>query len=96
MQTFAVSLFAARLNDESKKPIKVLRSILPSSWNIKAKRLFDDVIPESVALSKLEFFFLTCRARTLILNASIVKYELVLLQFNLAKNQTQLCKTQNL
>lgn len=95
IRTFAVSLFAARLNDESKKPIKILPSIPSSSWNTDAKRLFDDVIFNTVALSGLEFFFLT-RSLILRMAGTIVTYELVLLQFNQAQNQTQLCETQNL
>lgn len=94
MRTFAVSLFAARLNEESKKPIKVLRSIPSSSWNTEAKRLFDDVVFNAVALSGMEFFFLT-RSLILKMAGTIVTYELVLLQFNHAQNQTQLCETQN-
>lgn len=79
MRTFVVSLFAARVNDESMKPIWILRSISTDSWETELKRLFNGVVDNSVALSGLQFFFLT---RKLILGMAgiIVTYELVLMQ----------------
>lgn len=76
LRTSAVSLFAARINDEAKKPSKFLRNVPSSSWNAEARRLFDDVIFNTVALSGMQFFFLT---RTIILRmaGTIVTYELV-------------------
>lgn len=65
MRTFAVSLLAAHVNDESKKPLKMLRSVPSCQWNPEAKRFFDEVVSNKVALSGKEFFFIT---RKLILN----------------------------
>lgn len=95
LRTFAVSLFAARIHDESKKPIKILRAIPSSSWNTEAKRLFDDVLFNTVTLSGMEFFFLT-RKLILRMAGTIVTYELVLMQFNRAQNETMLCEMRNL
>lgn len=96
LRTFAVSLFAARIHDESKKPIEILRAIPSSSWNAEAKRFFDDVLFNTVTLSGMEFFFLT-RKLILRMAGTIVTYELVLMQFNhRAQNETQLCEKQNL
>lgn len=81
MRTFAVSLFSARINDESEKPIKVLRTIPSHLWNEETKRFFGDILCKNVALSGLQFFFVT---RKLILSVvgTIITYELVLFQFN--------------
>lgn len=65
MRTFAVSLLAAHVNDESRKPMKILRSVPSHQWNPEAKRFFDEVVCNKVALSGKEFFFIT---RKLILN----------------------------
>lgn len=91
MRTFGVSLFAARMNDESKKPVKILQTVPSSSWSIETKRLYDDVIFNNVALSGMDFFHLT-RALILRMAGTIVTYELVLMQFNHAQNQTQFCE----
>lgn len=79
MRTFVVTLFAARINDESKKPIWILRSISGHSWRAESQRLFSEIVNNCVALSGLQFFFVT---RDLILGmaGTIVMYELVLLQ----------------
>lgn len=93
-RTFAVSLLAARIHDESKKPIKVLRAIPSSSWNTEAKRLFDDVLFNTVSLSGMKFFFLT-RKLILRMAGTIVTYELVLMQFNHAHDDIQVCEMRN-
>lgn len=94
LRTFAVSLFAARIHDESRKPIKILRAIPSSSWNNEAKRLFDDVLFNTVALSGDKFFFLT-RKLILRMAGTIVTYELVLMQFNHAQHDVELCEEPN-
>lgn len=67
MRTLAVSFFAARINDESKKSIKILRDLNTHSWNNETNRFFNEVIYDTVALSGMRFFFLT---RKLILTVS--------------------------
>lgn len=88
MRAFVVSFCAACVNDESKKPIEILRSVPSHSWNAETKRFFDEVINNTVALSGMRFFFLT---RSLILSVvcTIVHYELVLMQFH-TKTDTDL------
>lgn len=81
MRTFAVSLFAARVNDESMKPTWILHSISADSWETESKRLFNEVLNDSLALSGLRFFFLT-RKLILCMAGTIVTYELVLMQLH--------------
>ncbi|XP_031638769.1 gustatory receptor for sugar taste 64f-like [Contarinia nasturtii] len=77
MRAFVVSFCAACINDESKKPLKVLCAVPPYSWNNETKRFYEEVSNDTIALSGMRFFFLT---RKLILSvcATIVTYELVL------------------
>lgn len=81
MRTFAVSLLAAAVHDESQNPIKVLRKVPSHLWNVETKRFFGDILSKRVALSGMQFFFLT---RKLILSVAgtIITYELVLMQFD--------------
>lgn len=73
MRTLGVSLLAARVNDESKEPIWILRSLSATSWKTESKRLYNEVINNNVALSGKEFFYVT---RRLILSmiGTIVEY----------------------
>lgn len=89
IRLFIVALCAARINDESTKPIWILRSISGDSWKSESKRLLNEIIYNCVALSGLQFFFLT---RKFILNmaGTIVTYELVLLQLQTTENSTSL------
>lgn len=50
------------------------------SWNAETKRFYNDIVFNTVALSGMGFFFLT---RKFIVNATatIVSYEIILLQF---------------
>lgn len=81
MRMFAVSLLAAAIHDESRKPINVLRTVPSHLWNVETKRFFGDILCKRIALSGMQFFFLT---RNLILSVggTIITYELVLMQFN--------------
>lgn len=87
VRTLAVSLFAARVNDESTRPIWILRSISADSWKTESKRLFNEVVYNSVSLSGLQFFFLT-RKLILSMAGTIITYELVLLQLQPHNNLT--------
>lgn len=81
MRTFAVSFLAARIDDESRKPINILRTIPSHLWNEEAKRFFDDILCQRVALSGMGFFLVT-RQFILSVTGTIVTYELFLMQFN--------------
>uniref|UniRef100_A0A182JEB1 Gustatory receptor n=1 Tax=Anopheles atroparvus TaxID=41427 RepID=A0A182JEB1_ANOAO len=80
-RTLAVAMFAAEVNDESKRPIEVLRTIPRSGWCLEAKRFAEEVTTDTVALTGMKFFSMT---RQLVLNVTgaIITYELVLIQFH--------------
>uniref|UniRef100_A0A182WQV6 Gustatory receptor n=1 Tax=Anopheles minimus TaxID=112268 RepID=A0A182WQV6_9DIPT len=80
-RTLAVAMFAAEVNDESKRPIEVLRTIPRNGWCLEAKRFAEEVTTDTVALTGLKFFSMT---RKLVLNVTgaIITYELVLIQFH--------------
>lgn len=66
-RTLALSLYAASIHDESKKPIEVLRAVPHYSWYTEVRRFGEEVVNNTVALSGMRFFFLT---RKLILRVS--------------------------
>lgn len=72
MRGAIVSFSASCVNDESKKPIKILRNVPSHCWNTETKRFLDEAYNDIIALSGMRFFFIT---RKLILSVSI-KYEL--------------------
>lgn len=80
-RTFGLAFLAARINDESKKPLKLLLSVPSHAWTTETKRFYNEVYCNTIALSGMEFFFLT---RKLILSVigTICTYELVLMQLN--------------
>lgn len=71
-RTLALSLFAASIHDESKKPIEVLRAVPHYSWCLEVRRFCEEVVNSTVALSGMRFFFLT---RKLILSVSFPKVQ---------------------
>ncbi|XP_055326856.1 gustatory receptor for sugar taste 64f-like [Sitodiplosis mosellana] len=82
MRAFLVSFTAAGINDESTKPIRILRSVSSYSWNTETKRFLDEVKCGTVALSGMKFFYLT-RKMILSVASTIVTYELVMMQFHI-------------
>lgn len=80
-RTLAVSLYSASINDESKKPLEVFRAVSRHDWCVEVKRFNEEVANDTIALSGMKFFNLT---RSLVLScaATIVTYELVLIQFH--------------
>lgn len=63
----AASFSMASVNDESKKPIQILREVFSRSWNIETERFLNDVVNDDVALSGMRFFSVT---RKLVLTVS--------------------------
>lgn len=58
-RTLAVSLYSAGIYDASKEPIDVLRSVPHGSWSMDVQRFAEEVIHGKVALSGMQFFYLT-------------------------------------
>lgn len=67
LRTCAVLFSLASVNDESKKPIEILRAVPSYQWNSELERFLNDVISDDIALSGMRFFFIT---RKLVLSVS--------------------------
>ncbi|XP_037048444.1 uncharacterized protein LOC119082852 [Bradysia coprophila] len=80
-RTLAVTLYSAEINDQSKEPLKVIRNVPREAWCLEIKRFSNEITRDTVALSGMKFFFLT-RGVVLSVAATIVTYELVLIQFH--------------
>ncbi|XP_045503452.1 gustatory receptor for sugar taste 64a-like [Colias croceus] len=76
-----VVLAAADINIHSKRALPHLYSSVSGAYNIEIKRLKTQLENDDVALSGLGFFYLY-RQKLLEVAAAIVKYELILLQFD--------------
>ncbi|EDW19619.1 uncharacterized protein Dmoj_GI13884 [Drosophila mojavensis] len=80
-RTLAVSLYAASVHDESRRPLRYLRCVPKESWCPEAMRFAEEITSDMVALSGMKFFNLT-RKLVLSVAGTIVTYELVLIQFH--------------
>lgn len=80
-RTSAMFFIASSINDESRKPLKILRTIPSEGWFSEAQRFSHQVQSECIAMSGKKFFFIT-RGIIISIAGTIVTYELVLLQFN--------------
>ncbi|CRK99527.1 CLUMA_CG012846, isoform A [Clunio marinus] len=85
-RTLAVCWFASQINDESMKPLHILRSVQSDYFDITMKRFSEHLATYSVALSGMNFFQLT-RKLILSISGTVVTYELVLVQFNEAEQE---------
>lgn len=72
-RTILLSLLAAAINDESKGPIWSLRSVSAASWRTESKRLYNAIVNTNVALSGMEFFYIT-RRLILAMTGTIVEH----------------------
>jgi hypothetical protein len=71
-RTLALCLFASRINDESTKPLHVLRSIHSDHFNVTMNRFQEQLMEGKVALSG----YLFSLTRKLILNVSQKKFQI--------------------
>jgi gustatory receptor len=80
---------ASSIHDESRKPLKILRSIPSEGWSAETDRFSQQLQSGCIALSGRKFFFLT-RGIIITITGTIVTYELVLLQFDADKIESDL------
>lgn len=66
-RTLAVCWFASQINDESQKPLQILRSVHSDHFDVTMKRFTEQLATDKVALGGMNFFYLT---RKLILSVS--------------------------
>lgn len=83
-RTSTLFFIASSIHDESKLPLKVLRTIPNEGWFNETQRFSQQVQNDCVALSGKKFFFIT-RGIIITIAGTIVTYELVLLQFDADK-----------
>ncbi|TMW44904.1 hypothetical protein DOY81_010015, partial [Sarcophaga bullata] len=80
-RTFILALYAAEINEESRKPLAIFRKVKRECWCPELKRFSEEVNADLIALTGMKFFHLT-RSMVLTVAGTILTYELVLLQFN--------------
>lgn len=83
-RTSAMFFIASSINDEAKKPLKILRSIPNEGWFPSTQRFSKQVQNDCIALSGKKFFYIT-RGIIISIAGTVVTYELVLLQFDADK-----------
>lgn len=77
----AAILFSARVYENARKPISVIRSVPSELWCEELQRFFEQIKIESNALSGKNFFFIR-RSLLFSMAQALITYELVLLQFD--------------
>ncbi|XP_063634424.1 gustatory receptor for sugar taste 64b-like [Cydia splendana] len=75
-----VSLIAARVHTTSQSLAPALYDVPSTVYNVEVQRLLDQVHHDTLALSGLQFFYVT-KSLVLTVAGSIFTYELVLLQY---------------
>lgn len=67
-RTLAVIIYSADINDQSKEPFKVIRVVPREAWCLELKRFSNEVTRDTIALSGMNFFFLT---RSMVLSVRV-------------------------
>ncbi|XP_059049457.1 gustatory receptor for sugar taste 64f-like [Achroia grisella] len=80
-RAFIVLLMAARVHSTSNAPLFLLYEVPAAKFNTDVERFISQITNINVALTGLDFFYVT-RMMILTLFGNIITYELVLLQFN--------------
>lgn len=83
-RTSALFLLASSIFENSKKPLKIFRSIPNEGWCQEIERFSEQIKSETNSLTGMNFFNITRKA-LLGLAGTILTYELVLLQYNTDK-----------
>nr|WCC57719.1 gustatory receptor 11 [Papilio dardanus] len=80
MRAIMLSLFLAHHHTLTRAPLDILHTLPASAYNYKMQKFMDQVFHSQLGLSGLNFFYVT-RESILSVVATLIKYELVLLQF---------------
>nr|AUF73052.1 gustatory receptor [Anoplophora chinensis] len=91
-RTIIVSIYAASVNEESKRFLPILNSAPSSFYCLEIQRLITQIHNDSSALTGRNFFTIT-RGSILNIAAAVITYELVLIQFN--QNTVEFYKSAN-
>ena len=88
-RTSALFYFASSIHDESKRPLKILRTIPNEGWFNETQRFYQQVQDDYIALSGKKFFFIT-RGIIISIAGTVITYELVLFQFKVDEIKSQM------
>lgn len=80
MRMLCISFFASQIHDESKKPITILFNTPLHKLTFDSKQIHEEIHCNMVALSGMEFFFIT-RPMILSIVGVICSYEIILYNF---------------
>lgn len=80
---------ASSIHDESKRPLKILRGIPSEGWLPETERFSQLIQKSCIAMSGKKFFHIT-RGMIITIAGTIITYELVLLQFDADKIESDL------
>ncbi|KAK3912603.1 Gustatory receptor for sugar taste 64e [Frankliniella fusca] len=81
LRTVLVSLFAASVNDQSRRPLRVLFAVPAEGYTHEVERFVSQVTRDHVALTGCRFFSVT-RGLILTVAGTIISYEIVLMQLH--------------
>ncbi|KAJ1528361.1 hypothetical protein ONE63_006780 [Megalurothrips usitatus] len=81
LRTVLVSLFAASVNDQSRRPLPVLFGVPAEGFSHEVERFMSQVTRDHVALTGCRFFSVT-RGLILTVAGTIISYEIVLMQLH--------------
>ncbi|XP_052123167.1 gustatory receptor for sugar taste 64e-like isoform X2 [Frankliniella occidentalis] len=81
LRTVLVSLFAASVNDQSRRPLRVLFGVPAEGYTHEVERFMSQVTRDHVALTGCRFFSVT-RGLILTVAGTIISYEIVLMQLH--------------
>uniref|UniRef100_A0A1B0D993 Uncharacterized protein n=1 Tax=Phlebotomus papatasi TaxID=29031 RepID=A0A1B0D993_PHLPP len=86
LRTLCLFLFTSEINDQSKRPLVILKTIPTYAWCVELDRFIHQTSKETICLTGMRFFFFT-RKLVLSMVGTVVTYELVLMQFDFKNNE---------
>uniref|UniRef100_A0A1B0D991 Gustatory receptor n=1 Tax=Phlebotomus papatasi TaxID=29031 RepID=A0A1B0D991_PHLPP len=86
LRSLCLLLCTSEINDQSKRPLLILKTIPTYAWCVELDRFIHQTSKETICLTGMRFFFFT-RKLVLSMIGTVVTYELVLMQFDLNKNE---------
>ncbi|XP_045471607.1 gustatory receptor for sugar taste 64e-like isoform X2 [Harmonia axyridis] len=88
LRTASITLYGAWVNDESRKPLQRLHSVPPKQYNIEVTRLIEQMSSTPIGITGSQLFIVT-RGFLLKIVATILTFELMLLEFSALVKQEE-------
>jgi gustatory receptor len=79
IRMLAVYFYAADVNNAATMPLRLLKELPTSTWNLEIRRFYDQLRYDSAGLSAMGFFTFN-RSIILSVASTIVTYEIVMIQ----------------